>query len=187
LRAALVTVGASSLLIASPALAKCPNEDPGDTICEPRVSMLMPSVAGVAYFPDGASGPYLGGGVEFGLLAWASNNDSFGPSHGRVRLNFAYLGGPNDKRMLIYRFGGIVSFEGNASRRFFIPYYGASIGALWESDLGHRALADASLGMYFVHTRSFVLDAEGGVVIPFTAVDKLLGPRAQLTASFALW
>jgi hypothetical protein len=41
--------------------------------------------------------------------------------------------------------------------------------------------------MYFVSTRSFTLDGEGGFVLPLTAVDKLLGPRAQLTAAFALW
>jgi hypothetical protein len=177
LLAALTTIGSAE--------ARCPNKDPGDTVCEPRVSMLMPSAFGTAYFPDGK--PYFGGGVEFGLMSWAMNTDTFGPSHGRVRFNIGYLAGEEDRRMLLYRFGGIVSFEGNASRRFLIPYFGAAIGALWESQLGHRALADASLGLFLVHTRGFVLDVEGGAILPFTAVDRLLGARAQLTASFALW
>lgn len=173
---------------AARASARCPKEDPGDTVCEPLVSMLMPSVAGVAYFPSGAGGPYMGGGVELSLLSWASNNDAFGPSHGRIRANVAYLASPEtDHRVLLYRFGGVVSFEGNASRRFLIPYWGASVGGLWATDFGQRAIADASVGMFLLYTRDFVLDAEGGVVLPFTAVDKLLGPRAQLTAAVALW
>jgi hypothetical protein len=179
---------AAWVFAAGAAQAKCPEEDPGDTLCEPTVSMLMPSVAGMAFFPSDAGGPYYGGGVEIALFSWASNTNTFGPSHGRVRANVEYLDAPStDRRMLVYRLGAIVSFEGNASRRFLIPYYGVSFGALWESQLGNRVLADASLGLFLIHTKDFVLDAEGGYILPFTAVDQLIGPRAQLTAAFALW
>ena len=179
---------AAACLWAGAADARCPEEDPGDTLCEPVVSMLMPSAFGMAFFPGDAGGAYYGGGVEMALFSWASNTDTFGPSHGRVRANVAYLDAPSsDRRMLVYRLGAIVSFEGNASRRFLIPDYGASFGALWESQLGDRVLADATLGLFLVHTRDFVLDAEGGYVLPLTAVDKLIGPQAQLTAAFALW
>jgi hypothetical protein len=187
-RAALAGPFAFLLCTAGTAQAKCPKEDPADTLCEPVVSMLMPSAVGTAFFPSDAGGPFYGGGVEIALLSWASNTDTFGPSHGRVRASFAYLDAPgSDRRMLLYRFGAVVSFEGNASRRFLIPYYGASFGALWETQLGNRAVADASLGLFLVHTRDFVLDVDGGYVFPLTAVDKLIGPRAQLTAAFALW
>jgi hypothetical protein len=175
-----VTVLASLALlaIAGSARAKCPERDPADPACEPIVSLLM---------PDNAGGAYYGGGVEFALLSWASNSDAFGPSHGRLRATFTYLFGPEDRHAALYRIGGVVSFEGNASRRFFIPYFTGALGGLYQSDLGGHMAADASLGLYFVYTRNFVLDGEGGYVLPFTSVDALIGPRAQLTASFALW
>jgi len=177
----------ATLLASPPGVAKCPNEKPDDPACEPISSMMMPSVEGTMYFPKGDLGPYYGGGVDFVLFSWSNNNDAFGPSQGSLRMGASYLAGKSDRHLLLYRFASVVSLEGNASRRFFIPYFGGALGALWETDLGNRALADAALGLYFVYTRNFVLDAQGGVVIPFTAVDTLLGPKAQLTASFALW
>jgi len=168
------------------ALAKCPESNPGDTLCEPVVSYFMPAVAGVAYFSH-TGGPYLGGGVELALLAWSNNNDAFGPSQGRVRATFAYLAGPGDRRVALYHVGALVSFEGNASRRFLIPYFSGAIGGIYETDLGGQAAADASLGLFLVHTRRFIVDAEGGAILPFTAVDQLVGGRVQLTASFSLW
>ena len=187
--AGLRRLAAATLALLAPhaALAKCPERDPGDTLCEPVVSYLMPAVAGVAYFPRDAGGPYLGGGVELALLSWSNNNDAFGPSQGRLRATFAYLAGPGDRRAALYHVGGLVSFEGNASRRFLIPYFSGAIGGLYETDLKAHPAADASLGVFFVHTRRFILDAEGGAVLPFTAVDQLIGGRVQITASFSLW
>jgi hypothetical protein len=91
------------------------------------------------------------------------------------------------REMLYYRFGWLVSFEGNASRRFLIPYFGGGLGAFWETELGNRALAEGSLGLYIFYGRDLVIDASGTAVLPFTAVDRLLAPKTQLTASFALW
>ena len=176
------------VLSSTPARAGgCPRALPGDPVCDPYVAILRPTAAAVAWFPRQAGGAYFGGGVELGLLSWSSNNDGFGPSHGRFYLSGAYLASTEKRRAVLYRIGGVVSFEGNASRRFLIPHFGAAIGGLWESQLGGAPAFDASLGLYLVHTRRFVLDAEGGVVLPFSKVDQLVGPRAQLTASFALW
>jgi len=147
----------------------------------------MPSLAGAAFFPKNAGGPYGGGGVELGIVSWSSNNEAFGPSHGRVRASFSYLVGAQRRQMALYRFGGLVSFEGNAGRRFLIPYFSAAIGGLYDTVLGSHPAADTSLGLYIVYLRRFVLDAEAGSVLPFTSIDKLLGARAQLTASFSLW
>jgi hypothetical protein len=185
--AAVILAASVPLLAAAPARASCPRETPGDPACEPYVALLMPTATGVAWFPRQAGGAYFGGGVELGLISWSSNNDNFGPSHGRFYMSGAYLASTEKRRAVLYRLGGVVSFEGNASRRFVIPHFGAAIGGLWESQLGGHPAFDASLGLYLVHTRRFVLDAEGGVVLPFSAVDQLVGPRAQLTASFALW
>jgi len=184
-----VTVAVASLTWLAPlaASARCPDRDPGSPACEPIVSFLMPSVAGAAFFPRNAGGPYLGGGVELGLVSWSSNNDAFGPSQGRVRASFSYLAGPMHREVALYRFGGLVSFEGNAGRRFLIPYFSAALGGIYDTVLGGHPAADASLGLYLVYLRHFVLDAEGGAVLPFTHLDTLLGARAQLTASFALW
>lgn len=180
-------VAASLLLASSPARARCPRDLPGDPVCDPYVAILMPTAVAVAWFPRAAGGAYFGGGVELGLISWSSNNDNFGPSHGRLYMSAAYLASTQKSRAVLYRFGGVVSFESNASRRFMIPHFGAALGGLWQSELGAKPAFDASLGLYLVHTRRFVLDAEGGVVLPFNAVDQLVGPRAQLTASFALW
>lgn len=175
------------LALAAPASARCPNEAPEDPACEPISSALMPSLAGVAYFPRGGLDPYFGAGVEFAAISWSNNNDAFGPSQGTVRLGVAYLRASDQREMLLYRLGWAVSFEGNASRRFLIPYWGGGLGALWETAIGNRALAEAALGLYLFYGRQVVVDAQGAMVLPFTAVDKLLAPKAQLTASFALW
>jgi hypothetical protein len=182
-------VVAAGFLLSSPAAARaaCPREAPGDPACEPYVTMLMPTASFQAWFPRQAGGTYLGGGVEIDFVSWSSNNDHFGPSHGRFYGSAAYLASFQDRRAVLYRFGGVVSFEGNASRRVIIPHFGAALGGLWETELKSHPLADASLGLYLVHTKRFVLDAEGGMIFPFNSVDQLFGPRAQLTASFSLW
>ena len=77
--------------------------------------------------------------------------------------------------------------QAGLSRRFLIPYFSGSIGGLYDSVLQSAGTGDASLGLFFIHTRRFVLDGEGGCVFPFVNVTALIGPRAQLTASFALW
>jgi hypothetical protein len=184
---AVATAAFAVALVAAPARAGCPGDRPGDPVCDPYVSFLMPTVVAVAWFPRAAGGAYFGCGVDVGLVSWSSNDDGYGPSHGRFYLSAAVLESTHERRAVLYRAGAVVSFEGNASRRFLIPHFGAAIGGLWETQLSSRPTVDASLGLYLLHTRRFVLDAEGGLVLPLSAVDALLGPRAQLTASFALW
>jgi hypothetical protein len=186
-RSAAFLAGCLAAIAPLSASAKCPKTDPADDLCEPITSFLMPSVAGAAYFPHAAGGPYFGGGVELALLSWTSNNDAFGPSQGRLRATFTYLAGPDNRTVALYHFGGLVSFERNASRRFLIPYFSGAIGGLYQTELGAHGAIDASLGLFLVHTRSFVLDVEGGAELPFTAVEELIGGRMQLTAGFALW
>ncbi len=183
-----VTCAGSLLLSSAPALAACPNDVPGDPVCDPYVSVLVPTAAFAGYFPAKADGPYFGGGVEMAFLSWSSNNNAYGPSHGKFYGSASLLTSLSEsRRALLYRFGGVVSFEGNASRRFLIPHFGAAIGGVWETHLKNNTILDGSLGVYIVHTRSFILDAEGGMVFPFSSVDELFGPRVQLAASFALW
>lgn len=190
LRQGIALGSAASVLVLSAAAARaaCPDEAPRNSVCDPHVAMLLPTLTAVGYFPMDAGGPYVGGGVDIGFISWSSNNESFGPSHGRFYGGAAVLTSVNEKRRAVhFRFGGDVSFERNASRRFLIPHFGVAIGGLWETQLKTRAAIDASLGLYLVHLRSFILDVEGGVLLPFSSVDQLFGPRTQLTASFALW
>jgi hypothetical protein len=180
-----------ALLAPRSAHAACPSDNPGDPVCDPYVSIFVPTVVFEGLFPAKANGPYLGGGAEIAFLSWSSNNNAYGPSHGRFFGGATILGGldgsQGSRRAVHYRFGGVVSFEGNASRRFLIPHFSAALGGLYETHLGSNAMLDASMGAFLVHTRRFVLDAEGGVIFPFSRVDELFGPRVQLTASFALW
>lgn len=179
---------AALLLAPVAASAACPNEKPGDPVCDPYVAMLMPTLTGNGWFPQNAGGPYFGGGVEISFLSWSSNNESYGPSHGRFYGGVSVLSSISEARRAVhFRLGAVVSFERNASRRFMIPHWGLGLGGLWESKLRTNAAIDASFGFYLVHTRHFVLDLDGGLLMPFANVDELFGPRTQLTASFALW
>src|SRR5262249_12259899 len=120
-------------LVHTRALAKCPNEAPDDPACEPISSIGMPPVGAVAYFPRKDLDPYWGAAVEIAGFSWSNNNDAFGPSQGTLRLGAAYMRSGDHREMLYYRFGWLVSFEGNASRRFLIPYFGGGVGAFWET------------------------------------------------------
>jgi hypothetical protein len=169
------------------ASAKCPAENPTEPACEPIVSVMMPSVSGAMYVPHGNLGTYWGAGLEADFFSWSHNNPAFGPSQGKLRLNVDYLVSSRDARALIYDVGTIVSFEGNASRRFLIPYTGFGLGGITESDYGTRLAVNGSLGMFLVYTRPFVLTAEGSYFVPFTQVEALRGGMARVAASFALW
>ena len=177
----------AALLAPSVAGGRCPDDDPGAPACVPIAQAMMPTVEGVAYLPRRGPGAYLGGGADLTVFSWSNNVDSFGPSQGALRLGVSYLRGGDDRSLLLYRFGALVSIEGNASRRFLIPTFGGAIGGLWESELGSTGMVEGSLGLYLLYTRRVVVDAQGGVVAPFHRVDTLLGPKVQLTASVSLW
>jgi hypothetical protein len=186
-RVAIACAGALLLAEAS-AQAACPHDTPGDPVCDPYVAILMPTLTGAAWFPKNAGGPYVGGGVEIDFASWSSNNDGYGPSQGKFYAGATILTSTAEsRRAVLYRIGGVVSFERNASRRFMIPHWGAAIGGIWETQTATHAALDTSFGFFVVHTRRFVLDAEGGLVLPLAGVDQLFGPRVQLTASFAFW
>ncbi len=176
------------LLPARDAFAGCPGESPGDPACEPILSVMMPSVSGAGYIPNGNLGAYWGAGIEADLFSWSHNNPAFGPSQGKIRFNMDYLKGSREgKNALFYDVGMIVSFEGNSSRRFLIPYAGFGFGGLTETDYGTRLAVDGSLGAFLVYTRPFVLTAEAAYFVPFTQFETLRGVMPRVAASFALW
>jgi hypothetical protein len=174
--------------LSSRADAHCPNEPVDDTLCEPKIAFLQPTVAGAGYFPRHAHGPMLGGGLEIVWLAWTSNTTSFGPSHGKLSTSVIELAALRDsERALSWFTSALVSFEKNPSRRFLIPYFGPSFGELLPSFDDHRFFVDGTLGAYLYQTPSFAIDARGSYVFALSSSDALSGMRATLSASLSLW
>ena len=148
----------------------------------------MPTAFGALYTPR--EGPtFFGGGFEVIWIAWSDNSDAFGPSQGRVRSSFAYLegNGMDAGALMMAKTGAQVAFERNASRAYGIPYFATDVGFLWSEPTGRRWFVDAGIGIYFVHRRSFVIDAEVTGLLPFQDPDVLGGITSRIAVSFALW
>ncbi|MDX2088860.1 MAG: hypothetical protein SFX73_13465 [Kofleriaceae bacterium] len=149
----------------------------------------MPAVYATAFRPNDGGGWWIGGGIEAAFLTWSDNSPAFGPSHGELRVDVAALRSEDAMRgtMAMYRLGGEMSLERNASRRFLIPYVALDVGGLWTSDTGTRGFVDGGLGVYLVHRRGIVISAEAVAVLPFSSPSELGGVRTQLTGSVTLW
>jgi hypothetical protein len=173
-------------LLAAPAHAECPTT-PDDAVCKPWTAVLLPTVFGAVYAPR-EGGAYYGGGLEFVLLHWSDNSQAFGPGQGRIRSDVRVLtGGDMDTTMVQYRAGAQVAFERNASRSWGIPYFVADIGGLWSDATGRRWYVDGGVGVYLLHRRGMIIDAEVTGVLPFQDPDALGGITSRLALSFALW
>lgn len=177
-------VALTLVLSARTASAECPTT-PDDSVCRPWSAVLVPTVIGAIYAPQ--DGPtFFGGGVEAIWLAWSDNSDAFGPSQGRVRSDVRYLRG-DDTALVMSRTGAQVAFERNASRAYGIPYFATDVGFLWSEATGRRWYVDAGVGIYLVHKRSFIVDAEVTGILPFKDPDVLGGVTSRIAVSFALW
>jgi hypothetical protein len=187
LSARLVAVAVVLVALAGRAHAECPTT-PDDPVCRPWSASLLPTVYGALYAPlDG--GAFVGGGVEAILLAWSDNSPAYGPSQGRVRFDIGALAGTamDAGTMVMYRVGAQVAFERNASRAYAIPYFAADVGGLWSDATGRRWFVDGGVGLYVIHRRSLIVDAEVTGLVPFSDPDALGGLTARLAVSFALW
>ncbi|WP_428267799.1 hypothetical protein [Haliangium sp.] len=181
---------AATFAASAPAEAACPDSgSPSVEVCEYWNLLLMPALTSTVYLPGDAGGPWFGAGVEVALLTWADNGPGRGPSQGRVFLDIGGLGSAEDGTgaMFLFRAGASLSFEGNASRTWLIPYYGAAIGGLDEKNIDFAGFVEAQGGLHLWYTPQVVVDVEGGYLLPFSQVDRLSGPRAQLTAAVAWW
>lgn len=176
------------VLVAATARAECPTT-PDDPVCRPWSAVLMPTAFAALYEPHGLPGAYLGGGLEAVLLAWSDNSDAYGPSQGRVRLDVAYLAGTASDAggMAMYRLGAQLGFERNASRAYAIPFFAVDLGGLWTEATGRRWYADGGVGLYVLHRRDVIVDAELTGVLPFSHVGELAGVSARIGVAFALW
>lgn len=171
--------------------AKCPKDgSPSRDVCRFWSAVLVPGAAGFAYAPASeALGPWLGGGLRFAAYTWSDNSTAFGPSQGKIFFDLGLLGSGEDGtgRMSLYRGGINLSFEGNASRNWLIPYYGVAMGRIAEDTLNVHWFAEAVLGVHALYRKNFHIDLEGGYALPFSDVDTMAGPTVQLAVSFTLW
>jgi hypothetical protein len=159
-----------------------------DDDCIEREIHFMPGALGVFFQPNASLGAFTGGGVQIAPFQWSHNNDRFGPSQGSFYVQAALLQSVRSKGALaLYEAGATASFERNASRRWLIPYFGATMGGMTQADLGTSVYAYPMGGLHLYWHRNLMLDAEGGYHFPFEDVDRTRGPRAQVTARFSLW
>jgi hypothetical protein len=184
LRLAISFVTLSTVASAAP----CAQEEPRREECVERDIYLMPGVQAVFFAPSGADEVFIGGGAEIAPLHWSHNNDRFGPSQGSVFMQASILQSKGSASSLaIYDMGFSLSLERNASRRFMIPYFGATSGGTIHRELTNTGFAQPFVGMHLYWHHNLVLNAEGGYHFPFRAVDEMRGPRAQVVARFSMW
>ena len=175
------------LLAAGHARAECPTT-PDDPVCRPWSAVLLPTVYGGIYVPHQGQ-TFYGGGVEAVLIAWSDNSQAFGPSQGRIRADVGVMtsNAINAGTLVMYRTGAQVAFERNASRDFAIPYFAVDFGGLHSFETGRRWFVDGGVGMYVIHRRGLVVDAEVTGLLPFRDASVLGGVTTRLALSFALW
>lgn len=167
----------------------CRESDDSRDVCRPRDIFFMPGLSAVAYFPRGSSqDPFMGGGVQLTPLRWSHNNDHFGPSQGELFVQASILQSvASESTLSLFDVGYTLSFERNSSRNFLIPYFGGTLGGLAHRELGDSAYTYQFAGAHFVWHQNFVVSGEGGYQFPFSRVDVVRGPRAQLSAGFSMW
>jgi hypothetical protein len=163
-------------------------DDPRD-VCEVRDIYFMPGLSSVLFMPAAtAREPFVGGGVQMTPFRWSHNNDHFGPSQGALFVQASLLRSlGSEKTLALYDTGYTLSFERNSSRRFVIPYFGGTLGALSHAELGHSAYTYQFAGAHLVWHQNLIVSAEGGYQFPFSDVDVVRGPRAQFSAGFSMW
>jgi hypothetical protein len=159
-----------------------------DDDCIERNIYWMPGVFGAYLQPTAGLGPFYGAGVQFAPYQWSHNNDRFGPSQGSLIMQAALLKSPRSEGTLaLFELGATASFERNSSRRWLVPYFGATLGGLSQAELGTSAYAYPFGGIHLFWHRNLMLDAEGGYHFPFQDIDHAKGARAQLSARFSMW
>jgi hypothetical protein len=178
-----------SILVPGLAFASpCASPDDRREECIERDILFMPGVQGVFFQPKGASKPFFGGGVQMAPYHWSHNNDHFGPSQGATFFEASLLESQGQPGALaIYDVGFSLSFERNASRRYLIPYFGASLGGTIHQKLPNTSFAYPFGGLHLFWHHNLIVNAEGGYHFPFASVDAMRGPRAQVVARFSMW
>jgi hypothetical protein len=181
-------MAASSVVAASPHVVPRDDESDASDDCIPRNIYWMPGVTSSVFQPSGNLGTFYGGGVQFAPFQWSHNNDNFGPSQGTMILQASLLKSPRSTgTMALFELGATASFERNSSRRWLIPYFGGTVGALTQSELGTSSYMYPLLGGHLYWHQNLMIDAQGGYHFPFQDVDRMRGPRAELSMRISMW
>lgn len=189
---ALAAIALASMGFGSEGSTRSPSQCNGDSqsdVCLERDIFFMPGAHAVVFAPARAGAdPFVGGGVQLSPLHWSHNNDRFGPSQGVIFAQVSLLRSNQSESVLALWDAGLsLSFERNSSRRWMIPYFGATIGALSHETLPNSGFTYPFVGAHLYWHPNLVLNAEGGYHFPFSYVDDVRGPRAQLSARFSMW
>jgi hypothetical protein len=130
----------------------------------------------------------VGAGVHIAPFQWSHNDDDFGPGQGAVFVNASLLRSQSSEAtMALWEGGTTLSFERNAGRRFLIPYFGATVGAVTHADLPDAGFTYPLVGVHAVYHPHVMVDVEGGYLLPFEELDTLRGPRGELVMRFSMW
>jgi hypothetical protein len=174
------------------ASAHCPSDGmPSRDVCKDVNAFFMPGLTSSVYFPkdSGTLGNWYGGGFQVVPMLWSHNTDRFGPGQGKLLFDINLLSSTKsgEGTMLLYRFGGQLSLEKNASRSFAIPFFGVMFGGMNETNIKNVGFFEASIGVHAIYLRNVVVTLEGSYLFPFSNVDQLHGFRAMLAVNFTLW
>lgn len=190
MRAATLLVTASLLLVSTAAWAKpCRDGDDTNDDCKEYEAFMAPGATMQVFSPAGAKGqPYFGAGAQIAVVQWAHDNNDYGPSRGSVFFQASMLKSASSEHVMgIYEGGMTLAFERNANRRFAIPYFGFTMGGTSRTGLPDAGFIQPTLGMHVLWTPNVTIDAQGGYLFPFTAMDELHGWRAQASVRLHLW
>lgn len=165
-----------------------PAETFEDDTCIERNIWFMPGTQAVFFQPTANLGPFYGAGFQLAPIQLSHNNDHFGPSQVSVFTQVSLLKSPRvEGTMALFELGTTASLERNSSRRWLIPYFGATLGGLTQAQLGTSSYAYALGGLHLYWHHNLMVDAEGGYHFPFEDIDRARGARAQLSARFSMW
>ena len=188
-------VGGSLVAVACFFFVSPANADPcekgegaDDAECREYENYMVPGAQAVMYRPSGVEKPYFGGGFQLTLGRWSHQNDDFGPAEGHVFFQASLLQSQSSEHVMgIYEGGVTLSFEKNPKRRYLIPFFGFTTGAMVTEDLPKSGFVQPVAGIHLYSHHNVVADVQGGYVFPFEAVDDLHGFRVQAALRFHLW
>lgn len=153
---------------------------------------FMPGLRFSSYFPRSNErlGNLYGSSIDLVLVTWARQNQSRGPSHGRIYLALDLLDSNKaaSSSMFLYGLGTTLSFERNPQRDFLIPTFTFEVGGLSKSGLGSKFIVTPALGLFLWTRENVHLTADAGYVLTTSSLlDDLRGLRVRTGLALTFW